>query len=169
MLVVGQQAFADRGWWPGDWGLLPCCNPRSSVAGGHPRALAHVAHPPRGTSWPSVQASAHCCPRTRPSPPFTQRAWLIPEGRCRCPPHPLPRLCRAQGHPRHHHRVVGWSLHHPDLNRSCPKSEIGPQSSIDHMAAFVTCVSCPGCHLCHLQRVQSFGATLAPRAFLHVP
>ena len=66
MLVVGQQAFADRGWWPGDWGLLPCCNPRSSVAGGHPRALAHVAHPPRGTSWPSVQASAHCCPRTQP-------------------------------------------------------------------------------------------------------
>ena len=108
-------------------------------------------------------------PRTRPSPPFTQRAWLIPEGRCRCPPHPLPRLCRAQGHPRHHHRVVGWSLHHPDLNRSCPKSEIGPQSSIDHMASFVTCVSCPGCHLCHLQQVQSFGATLAPWAFLHVP
>lgn len=37
-----------------------------SVASGHSRAFAHVAHPPRGTSWPSGQASAHRCPRPQP-------------------------------------------------------------------------------------------------------
>lgn len=66
-----------------------------------------------------------------------------PRAGVRCPPHPRPRLCRAQGRPHHHHRVVGWSLHHPDPSRSRPKSEIAPRSSIDHMASFVTCVSCP--------------------------
>lgn len=37
-----------------------------SVASGHPRAFACVGHSPRGTSPPSVQASAHRCPRPQP-------------------------------------------------------------------------------------------------------
>ena len=37
-----------------------------SVASGHPRAFACVGHPPRGASPPSVQASAHRCPRPQP-------------------------------------------------------------------------------------------------------